>query len=84
VTTRKTISETEEHSVDRSARSQATPQEQVGAPGDNLSQGAPSAEPETPDVEMRLAEVERQRDEYLELAQRVQADFENYRKRAAR
>jgi molecular chaperone GrpE len=31
-----------------------------------------------------LAEAEAQRDEYLALAQRVQADFENYRKRAAR
>lgn len=30
------------------------------------------------------ASVERQRDEYLALAQRTQADFENYRKRAAR
>ena len=30
------------------------------------------------------AVVERQRDEYLALAQRTQADFENYRKRAAR
>ncbi|HEU0248090.1 MAG TPA: nucleotide exchange factor GrpE [Gaiellaceae bacterium] len=32
----------------------------------------------------RLDEVETKRDEYLELLQRVQADFENYRKRAAR
>ena len=32
----------------------------------------------------RLEEVEAQRDEYLELLQRVQADFENFRKRAAR
>ena len=30
------------------------------------------------------ASVERQRDEYLALAQRTQADFENYRKRMAR
>ncbi len=30
------------------------------------------------------ASVERERDEYLVLAQRTQADFENYRKRAAR
>ncbi|HLM26159.1 MAG TPA: nucleotide exchange factor GrpE [Thermoleophilaceae bacterium] len=30
------------------------------------------------------ASVERQRDEYLALAQRTQADFENFRKRAAR
>jgi molecular chaperone GrpE len=42
-----------------------------------LSQG-PSA------LEGRLAEAEAKRDEYLDLAQRVQADFENYRKRAVR
>jgi molecular chaperone GrpE len=30
-----------------------------------------------------LAETEQQRDEYLELAQRTKADFENYRKRMA-
>jgi molecular chaperone GrpE len=30
-----------------------------------------------------LAEVERERDEYLELARRTKADFENYRKRTA-
>ena len=32
----------------------------------------------------RLAAVAAERDEYLALAQRVQADFENYRKRAVR
>jgi molecular chaperone GrpE len=37
---------------------------------------APSGDP--------LADAERQRDEYLALAQRTQADFENYRRRAAR
>ena len=31
-----------------------------------------------------LARVQRERDEYLDLARRSQADFENYRKRAAR
>src|SRR3954465_1616285 len=31
-----------------------------------------------------LADVKRERDEYLALAQRARADFENYRKRAAR
>jgi molecular chaperone GrpE len=40
---------------------------------------AAEAEPEDP-----LAGAERQRDEYLDLARRTQADFENYRKRAAR
>jgi molecular chaperone GrpE len=39
----------------------------------------PAAEPEDP-----LARAERERDEYLDLARRSQADFENYRKRAAR
>ena len=36
------------------------------------------------DLDAMLADVERQRDEYLELAQRTKADFENYRRRAAR
>src|SRR5215218_5441114 len=31
-----------------------------------------------------LAEAKRERDEYLELAQRTKADFENYRKRVAK
>ena len=39
------------------------------------------AEPEAP--KDPLAEAEAKRDEYLELAQRTQADFENYRKRTA-
>src|SRR4051794_24842510 len=37
-----------------------------------------------PDSDDPLAGVERERDEYLDLARRTQADFENYRKRAAR
>ena len=36
------------------------------------------------DLDQLLAEVKRERDEYLETAQRARADFENYRKRAAR
>src|SRR5215208_2735236 len=31
-----------------------------------------------------LGETKRERDEYLELAQRTRADFENYRKRVAK
>jgi molecular chaperone GrpE len=71
-------------------RRPAVPQEQVGAPGDKLSQGAPPA-PQVEDaaaveadVESRVRAAEAQRDEYLALAQRLQADFENYRKRALR
>jgi molecular chaperone GrpE len=47
-------------------------------PGDAASPGSPDEPVE------RLARAEAERDEYLDLAQRVQADFENYRKRAAR
>jgi molecular chaperone GrpE len=36
------------------------------------------------DLDALLDDVKRERDEYLELAQRAKADFENYRKRAAR
>ena len=35
------------------------------------------------DLDAMLAETKRERDEYLQLAQRARADFENYRKRAA-
>ena len=41
-------------------------------------------EPEAPAPDDPLATVTAERDAYLDLAQRVQADFENYRKRAAR
>ena len=70
-------------------RTPAPPQEH-GAPSDNLSQGAPpAADTEDAaafeaDVASRVREAEAQRDEYLALAQRLQADFENYRKRALR
>jgi molecular chaperone GrpE len=36
------------------------------------------------DLDALLADVKRERDEYLDLAQRAKADFENYRKRTAR
>jgi molecular chaperone GrpE len=36
------------------------------------------------DLDELLAETQRERDEYLEIAQRARADFENYRKRTAR
>ena len=41
-------------------------------------------EPDAPAPDDPLAAVTAERDAYLDLAQRVQADFENYRKRAAR
>jgi molecular chaperone GrpE len=39
---------------------------------------------ETLDPDDPLASAQRERDEYLDLARRAQADFENYRKRAAK
>lgn len=46
--------------------------------------GAPQAGDELErDIAALLSETERERDEYLELAKRTQADFENYRKRMA-
>jgi molecular chaperone GrpE len=42
------------------------------------------SEPEAPTLDDRLAALTAERDEYLDLAQRLQADFENYRKRAVR
>jgi molecular chaperone GrpE len=41
-------------------------------------------EPVELDLDELLAKAEAERDEYLALAQRTQADFENYRKRMAR
>jgi molecular chaperone GrpE len=49
---------------------------------EEASDAAPEAE--EPEAEDPLARAERERDEYLDLARRAQADFENYRKRAAR
>jgi molecular chaperone GrpE len=41
------------------------------------------AQPVEEDFDQLLSETRRERDEYLELAQRTRADFENYRKRMA-
>jgi molecular chaperone GrpE len=59
--------------VDPAAEREVPPEEE---PPD---ESEPAPEPEEP-----LARAQRERDEYLALAQRTQADFENYRKRAAK
>jgi molecular chaperone GrpE len=46
--------------------------------------GREEPEPDAPAPADQLASVAAERDEYLALAQRVQADFDNYRKRALR
>jgi len=53
-------------------------------PGDAVSPGSSAPEGPRASLEQELADARVQRDEYLDLVQRVQADFENYRKRAAR
>jgi molecular chaperone GrpE len=50
-----------------------------GAAADSDSAAAVDA-----DLDALLANVQRERDEYLEIARRARADFENYRKRSAR
>jgi molecular chaperone GrpE len=55
--------------------------ERERAAGAAEEQGAAEVEQ---DLDALLADVKRERDEYLQLAQRARADFENYRKRAAR
>lgn len=57
----------------------AAPVDEAPETAETVEAQAEDAAPE-PDP---LQEAERQRDEYLELAQRTQAEFENYRKRMA-
>ena len=68
----------------------ATSREESGEPGGE-EEAANEAEieeaterPEEVEKDDPLARAERERDEYLDLAKRAQADFENYRKRAAK
>jgi molecular chaperone GrpE len=57
--------------------------EVVDDPSTEEANGNEAAEAVERDLD-DLAEAKRERDEYLELAQRTKADFENYRKRVAR
>jgi molecular chaperone GrpE len=71
-----------------------TPEEELPTSRDEAAEPSGEEDPaneerileETEQVEAEdpLARAQRERDEYLDLARRAQADFENYRKRAAR
>ena len=50
-------------------------------PGPDSSQGPAASSKVEEDLNELLSDAEAQRDEYLELAQRTKADFENFRKR---
>jgi molecular chaperone GrpE len=53
------------------------------AEGSEAQAESSDAEQVETDLDALLADTQRERDEYLELAKRAQADFENYRKRMA-
>jgi molecular chaperone GrpE len=62
------------------------PETQAGAPESAPVEPAPEVQQEEQveqDLAALLADAEAKRDEYLDLARRAQADFENYRKRMA-
>jgi molecular chaperone GrpE len=64
------------------ASAEGSRQDEGSDPADEPeSESEPEPEPEPEDP---LTALQRERDEYLALAQRAQADFDNYRKRAAR
>jgi molecular chaperone GrpE len=52
--------------------------------GEPSGEEDPANELERLEADDPIARLERERDEYLDLARRAQADFENYRKRAAK
>ena len=74
----------EDRPADAPAEENERPSSDPAAPGSEAEEAAgPDAELVEADLDA-LAETKRERDEYLELAQRARADFENYRRRAAR
>jgi molecular chaperone GrpE len=55
----------------------------LSLPGESSESSPPTGEAVEQDIDALLAEAQQERDEYLELARRTKADFENYRKRVA-
>jgi molecular chaperone GrpE len=53
------------------------------AAGEDPNPASPAGDAVEQDLSQLLAEAEAKRDEYLDIARRAQADFENYRKRMA-
>ncbi|MFL5779858.1 MAG: nucleotide exchange factor GrpE [Thermoleophilaceae bacterium] len=68
----------ENEQVQEPEAADGSPQEPAPAPDSEPQPDEPDPDPDP------LAEAEAKRDEYLELARRTQADFENYRKRTAK
>lgn len=79
MTKKKTQPETEERSAEQTPVD-AAPTADTNEPKPEGEAAAP--QPEQPEAAGKaLEEAQRQRDEYIALAQRVQADFDNYRRR---
>jgi molecular chaperone GrpE len=55
-----------------------------GPPADGPSEVPAAGHPPPPDLHARIEELEQERDDYLDQLKRLAADFDNYRKRAAR
>lgn len=75
--------EAEDMPVDAKTQSSSDPDRNLTPSGAGEDQRAEDGGAVEQDLAALLAEAEAKRDEYLDIARRAQADFENYRKRMA-
>ena len=66
------------------AAGEPAPEAPAGAPPEAVTDAPATEEAPAPEAAPSAPTAEQQRDEYLAIAQRLQADFDNYRRRAAR
>jgi molecular chaperone GrpE len=67
-----------------SVQDEVRPAAEPAAPRREAEEAAGGGSDVAAELDALLEDVKRERDEYLQLAQRAKADFENYRKRSAR
>jgi molecular chaperone GrpE len=73
-----------DESVERDEQREAQPAADPAAPGPEAEEAAGNGSEVGDELDELVVGLRRERDEYLALAQRAKADFENYRKRATR
>jgi molecular chaperone GrpE len=78
------VSPEEEPVTSRDESGEPSGDEDPGVEREILEEKEQTEEQTDSSPEDRVAQAQRERDEFLDLARRAQADFENYRKRAAR
>jgi len=78
------VSPEEEPVTSRDESGEPSGDEDPGVEREILEEKEHTEEQTDSSPEDRVAQAQRERDEFLDLARRAQADFENYRKRAAR